>query len=168
LVSEGPEIRLRCRGIPYAEAQEEHGNGENNMQPNISHVVGNYAEDRLIAGVKSEHSHESVDDSEDSEKRPRGTGAGQAAHEKDRSRSQMDNVMREIDVKDAKQHWHAVDVCCYGGHKPRMPMTKKTKPKRIAAPLIIATSCLVRESLMAAAGDAGKLKSRERNEGCAV
>ncbi len=29
----------------------------------------------------------------------------------------MDNVMREIDVKDAKQHWHAVDVCCYGRHK---------------------------------------------------
>jgi len=108
LVSEGPEIRLRCRGIPYAEAQEEHGNGENNVQPNISHVVGNYAEDRLIAGVKSEHSHESVDDSEDSEERARGTSAGQAAHEKDRSRGQMDNIMREIDVKDAKQHWHPI------------------------------------------------------------
>jgi CRISPR/Cas system CMR-associated protein Cmr5 small subunit len=87
-----------------SKAEKQHHHRQCNMQPNISGVVGNHAKDWLITVVESERRHHSIDYSEDLEKGARRARTGHSAKEKDGSRCEMDNVMREIDVKDAKQH----------------------------------------------------------------
>lgn len=101
------------------------------MQVGDSRVVRHQSHNRSrIAGHEPEDRNDRINDSEDPEKRPRSAGAGHSTEQKNCPRSQVHDIVDEVDVKDAEQHRHAIDVVSCGGDEAKSSHDQEDHTKK--------------------------------------
>src|SRR6266404_535519 len=141
------------------------------MQPDIIHVVRDHAEDRFVPVHVTEDSHEQVHDSKDLEEHSGRTRPSHSDEEKDRSGSQVNDIMSKIDVENPEQH-SAIAVRHGSRNVREEPADSDNQEHQTEQNC----SCfyhfdlqLVKTpTLMAAASYAGKSKTAKRKADCAV
>jgi len=139
------------------------------MQSGVSRTAGNVAEDRIIAVIESTCSHERIHDSEDFEKHARWPCSSHAAKEKDRSGSEMDDIVCEVYVEDTKEHRHAVHVVRRGRDESKNADKQEDQTEENRGCFYHFGLQLVKTpTLMAVAPYAGKLKTAKRKADHAV
>ena len=123
--------RPRRAAARWGEADGEHHDGKSNMQVGVRRIVRHQSHDRSrVAGDKSEHSDERVNNSEDLEEHARRAGAGHSAEQKNCSRSQVHDIVGKVDVKDAEQHRHAIDNVSRGWDEPQNSDDQEDQTKK--------------------------------------
>jgi hypothetical protein len=122
---------LPCR----AEAQEKHDYGKRDVEPGVGRIIRH--DPKRVAGVNGEasNSDDGVNDAEDLKPHSRWSHAA-CLEQKDDTRRKVNDVVCQLT-------WNVLSSIPSGvaaGTKPRIPTTKKTRPKITANVLTILIS----------------------------
>src|SRR5437764_15317819 len=100
------------------------------MQPCVSCVVGDQAKDHTVADHESHHCHQCIHDTEDLEEGSRRTWPSHSTEKKNHAGSDVDEVVRRIDMKNAEQHRHTIYVSSDTRHETENYDCEKNETKK--------------------------------------
>ena len=113
------------------------------MQIGDGRIVRDHSEQRARRIHESENGHDRVDDTKDLKPEPRSSRARHCREEEDDPRHDMHEIVRGVDMEDAKQHRHTIHVARHSGNEAENSNRQEDDTKSIPSVLAVVNLLLV-------------------------